>query len=455
MRGGYIVIDMHGMDIDTGATITGVYNNIESNYHKPLVIHNITKNGVKQADEFVTKITMADPIVITTGSTVYTINSNDGVTCVPFEYGGVKTAVKMVKIPATVTITDGTDDFVFGDYQSAESDFNIWAYYFEENEEIYIPPVPNRQTITSFYAFNAMANGEIPIDINFENPSGRPWGTYTSKIKVAIDIGAESGYTNSRMYFHGVGQISANPQVAIPTLADLVSINTTGEALDLTVGGNVIVVKKLSATNYSIGVCLASEGQKSALVNSKEFTILKSVTDKWTVFEPTELETDENNVIGWNDYDLCEMYTTTTVNLSQPTDGLDGCSLNVLIPNGNSGVKSDKSYLSYATGAYTSGADIIPTGNGVAIAFLTDVPGAWKVVLQATPKSGIESESLCDTYTGISVRLSSGEITEPLYFSGAEGSNALVLTDGKTTSSTTITKDGFTKFRVYKKRGNK
>lgn len=34
MKGGYLVVDMHGMDVENGATIDGIYNNIESNYNQ-------------------------------------------------------------------------------------------------------------------------------------------------------------------------------------------------------------------------------------------------------------------------------------------------------------------------------------------------------------------------------------------------------------------------------------
>lgn len=442
MKGGYLVIDMHGMDVETGGTVSGIYNNIESNYHKPIVIHNITKNGVKQVDEYATKVTMAEPIVITTGSTVYTIDSDDGVNCSPFDFGGaVTTAVKMVKIPATVTVSDGANSVEIGDKNDINSTFNIWAYYFDETDDIYIPPVPNRQTVTSFYCLNNMTDTPIPFDINYDE-TGRPWGTKSSKYKISVDIGA-----NSEMYFFGVGHTFANPQVLIPSMADLVSINANGVATDISVGGNVIVVKKLSATNYSVGVCVASEGQKTMLVNSAELTIPKTVTDKWVVYVPTQAIINDGYITSWDQYDLVEMYMTEYIDPSTG-DGISNCSMNIILPRIGRGAVADNSYKTVITGAYTDGADIVPTGANYAISFTTGEYPKTSTVLRINTNNNNEITSLCDTYKNISI--DSGMISKPLYFYGATD---FQLTDTTRTTTHKITENGFTKFRVYKKRG--
>lgn len=55
IKGGYKLIDFKDVNIvaDTPTTITGVYNAIENNYRKPLLITGLTIDGVEKEDTFI------------------------------------------------------------------------------------------------------------------------------------------------------------------------------------------------------------------------------------------------------------------------------------------------------------------------------------------------------------------------------------------------------------------
>ena len=57
IKGGYKIIDLHDTDITVGGdgvTIAGIYNAIEHNYRKPILISGLHIGGVEQEDCFVT-----------------------------------------------------------------------------------------------------------------------------------------------------------------------------------------------------------------------------------------------------------------------------------------------------------------------------------------------------------------------------------------------------------------
>lgn len=54
MRGGYQMVDFRGISISsTAVTIDGVYETIEGNYYKPLLLCGINISGVDKNDIFV------------------------------------------------------------------------------------------------------------------------------------------------------------------------------------------------------------------------------------------------------------------------------------------------------------------------------------------------------------------------------------------------------------------
>ena len=55
LKGGYKIIDFKDINLVTGtaSTIAGVYDAIESNYRKAILISGISIDGVKMADSFV------------------------------------------------------------------------------------------------------------------------------------------------------------------------------------------------------------------------------------------------------------------------------------------------------------------------------------------------------------------------------------------------------------------
>lgn len=54
MRGGYQIVDLKNKSLSTTeVVISGIYDVIEGNYRKPLLLHNINIGGTEKADAFV------------------------------------------------------------------------------------------------------------------------------------------------------------------------------------------------------------------------------------------------------------------------------------------------------------------------------------------------------------------------------------------------------------------
>lgn len=55
LKGGYKIIDFkdNNLTTETPVVITGIYNDIENNYRKPLLISGITIDGVEKPDCFI------------------------------------------------------------------------------------------------------------------------------------------------------------------------------------------------------------------------------------------------------------------------------------------------------------------------------------------------------------------------------------------------------------------
>lgn len=98
MRGGYKIIDLSGIDIHTDSTtvVKGVYERIEGNYGKPLLIHGLIHNDIAMEDIWLNMLPVPGfymgTFVIREGSNtiqiIININSEDSVQISRVTLGG-------------------------------------------------------------------------------------------------------------------------------------------------------------------------------------------------------------------------------------------------------------------------------------------------------------------------------------------------------------------------------
>lgn len=82
MRGGYQIIDLKNRNLTTTTTanIKGIYNSIESNYRKPILLSGIVIDSVEKADTFVTLVHNGSRYTTTIYGVTLTIADSDNVT---------------------------------------------------------------------------------------------------------------------------------------------------------------------------------------------------------------------------------------------------------------------------------------------------------------------------------------------------------------------------------------
>lgn len=79
IKGGYKIVDLKKTTIDTenGTTISGIYEALENNYNKAVLLSGIVIDSIEKPDIFVT-VTVADSTyTITAYGKTYTITSDD------------------------------------------------------------------------------------------------------------------------------------------------------------------------------------------------------------------------------------------------------------------------------------------------------------------------------------------------------------------------------------------
>lgn len=81
MKGGYQIIDFHGVNITGSAkTIPGIYESIEGNHHKPLLLSGIVLSGIGKADVFAAAETDAGNYKFTVYGGTLTVTAENAVT---------------------------------------------------------------------------------------------------------------------------------------------------------------------------------------------------------------------------------------------------------------------------------------------------------------------------------------------------------------------------------------
>lgn len=82
MNGGYKVVDFKDVNITTadGATVVGVYEEIEGSHRKAILVSGVTLDGVEQRDTFVDPVVNSGSYTFTAYGKTFTITHDDKVT---------------------------------------------------------------------------------------------------------------------------------------------------------------------------------------------------------------------------------------------------------------------------------------------------------------------------------------------------------------------------------------
>lgn len=81
-NGGYVIIDFKDINItsETGVTVVGIFNDIESSGRKAILVSGVTLDGVEQRDVFVEPIVNSGNYTFTAYGHTFTVTHDDGVT---------------------------------------------------------------------------------------------------------------------------------------------------------------------------------------------------------------------------------------------------------------------------------------------------------------------------------------------------------------------------------------
>lgn len=82
IKGGYKIVNLSDTVIDTtnGTTINGIYESIENNYRKPLILSGVVIDGVEKADTSITVTSGDNSFTFTAYGKTYTVTNADLVT---------------------------------------------------------------------------------------------------------------------------------------------------------------------------------------------------------------------------------------------------------------------------------------------------------------------------------------------------------------------------------------
>lgn len=81
LKGGYQIVDLHGEALtDSAVIIPGIYENIEGNYQKPLLLSGVHVDGMERADVFAPAIIDGGNFTFAVYGGTITVTSDDAVT---------------------------------------------------------------------------------------------------------------------------------------------------------------------------------------------------------------------------------------------------------------------------------------------------------------------------------------------------------------------------------------
>ena len=79
VKGGYKIINLNDTEINTtnGTTIAGIYESIENNYRKPLMLSGIVIESVEKPDTYIEVTSAENSFTFTAYGKTYTVTNND------------------------------------------------------------------------------------------------------------------------------------------------------------------------------------------------------------------------------------------------------------------------------------------------------------------------------------------------------------------------------------------
>lgn len=82
MNGGYKILDFKDVNItsDAGATVVGIFDEIEGSHRKAILVSGVTLDGVEQRDTFVDPIVNAGSYTFTAYGKTFTITNENKIT---------------------------------------------------------------------------------------------------------------------------------------------------------------------------------------------------------------------------------------------------------------------------------------------------------------------------------------------------------------------------------------
>lgn len=82
MNGGYKILDFKDVNItsDAGATVVGIFDEIEGSHRKAILVSGVTLDGVEQRDTFVDPIVNVGSYTFTAYGKTFTITNENKIT---------------------------------------------------------------------------------------------------------------------------------------------------------------------------------------------------------------------------------------------------------------------------------------------------------------------------------------------------------------------------------------
>lgn len=82
VKGGYKIVNFKGENITTenGAEISGIYESLENNYHKPILISGIVVDGTEYNDTFVEVTVSGTDYAFSAYGKTFTVTNADKIT---------------------------------------------------------------------------------------------------------------------------------------------------------------------------------------------------------------------------------------------------------------------------------------------------------------------------------------------------------------------------------------
>lgn len=85
LRGGYLICDLKGKDVNTSQTIDGIYEKLEGNLGKPVLVSGIVINDVDYKDCYCAMSVDGTDIILSNAGYKFTITDQDAVTGVVYD----------------------------------------------------------------------------------------------------------------------------------------------------------------------------------------------------------------------------------------------------------------------------------------------------------------------------------------------------------------------------------